>query len=77
MKFEERLLCFDGLDELEPDRHLKVQRALAARGERTIVCASSPQAVVALGEATAIVVEVPPASFAERRDAWTAADRPA
>ena len=26
---EERLLCFDGLDELEPDKHVKVQRALA------------------------------------------------
>ena len=56
---EGRLLCFDGLDELEPDKHLKAQRALAARGERTIVCAQSPQAVVALGEATAIVIEVP------------------
>jgi hypothetical protein len=70
---DERLLCFDGLDELEPDKHLKVQRALAARGERTIVCAHSAQAVVALGEATAIVIEAPPPTFAERRSAWAAA----
>ena len=39
---EERLLCFDGLDALEPDKHLRVQRALIGRGERTIVCAESP-----------------------------------
>ena len=70
---EGRRLCFDGLDELEPDKHLRVQRALAAREERTILCADSAQAVVALGEATAIVIEVPQPSFAERRSAWAAA----
>ncbi len=67
-----RRLCFDGLDELEPDRHLRVQRALAARGERPLVCAASPQAVVALGDRTAIVVEAAMPSFGERRAAWVA-----
>ena len=65
-------LCFDGLDDLEPDKHVRVQRLLAARVERTLVCAASPQAVVALGESTAVVVEVPQPSFAERRTAWAA-----
>jgi ATPase family associated with various cellular activities (AAA) len=69
---EGRRICFDGLDELEPDRHLRVQRVLGARGERTLVCASTAQAVVALGEATAVVVEAPQASFGERRAAWAA-----
>jgi hypothetical protein len=51
---------------------VRVQRLLAARAERTLVCAASAQAVVALGESTAVVVEVPQPSFAERRTAWAA-----
>jgi hypothetical protein len=44
-----------------------------ARGERPLLCADSPQAVVALGDRTAVVVvEAPMASFAERRAAWAA-----
>jgi hypothetical protein len=67
---EGRQICFDGLDDLEPDKHLRVQRTFTARGERVLICAASAQAVVTLGEATAIVVEAPQASFAERRSAW-------
>jgi hypothetical protein len=70
---EERVLCFAGIDDLEPDKHERVRRALAARNERAVICAASPQAVVALGDSTAIVVEAPQASFAERRSAWAAA----
>jgi hypothetical protein len=70
---EERQICFDGLDDLEPDKHLRIQRAFAARGERVLICAASAQAVVTLGEATAIVVEAPQASFAERQSAWMSA----
>jgi hypothetical protein len=69
---EGRQLCFDGLDDLDPDKHVRVQRLLAARLERTLVCVASPQAVVALGESTAVVVEVPQPGFAERRTAWSA-----
>ena len=70
---EGRRLVFDGLDDLEPDKHLRVQRALAARGEQTLLCAESPQAVVAFGDRTAVVVvEAPQPSFAERRTAWLA-----
>jgi hypothetical protein len=67
---EGRQVVFDGLDDLEPDKHVRVQRLLAARGERTLVCATTAQAVVALGESTAVVLEVPQPSFAERRTAW-------
>jgi hypothetical protein len=70
---EGRVLVFDGLDELEPDKQLRVQRQLSARGERAFLCAASPEAVVALGDKTAVVVvEVPQPSFAERRSAWAA-----
>ena len=68
---EGRAIVFDGLDDLEPDKHLRVQRQLLARGERAFLCATSPQAVVALGDKTAaVVVEAPQPSFAERRSAW-------
>ncbi len=70
---EGRQLCFDGLDDLEPDKHLRVQRAFAARGEGVLIVAASAQAVVTLGEATAIVVEASQPSFAERRRAWVSA----
>jgi hypothetical protein len=65
-------LCFDGLDELEPDKRSRVNAALAAREGRVLVCARSREAVVALGDRTALVVEAPPPSFAERREAWAA-----
>jgi ATPase family associated with various cellular activities (AAA)/Winged helix domain, variant len=67
-----RVLCFDGLDDLEPDRQPRVQRALAALGERALLCAASAQAVVTLGDRTTIVVEAAMPSFAERRAAWAA-----
>jgi hypothetical protein len=69
---EGRELCFDGLDDLEPDKRMRVQRALANRVEQPLICARSRDAVVALGEQTALVVESPMPTFAERRDAWTA-----
>jgi hypothetical protein len=69
---EERRLCFDGLDELVPDKRPPVQRALEAREDRLLVCAASRDAVVALGERTALVVEAPMPTFAERRHAWEA-----
>jgi hypothetical protein len=70
---EGRELCFDGLEALEPEKRTPVQRALAARSGRTFLCAGSRDAVVALGDRTALVVEVPLPSFAERRESWAAA----
>ena len=65
-------LCFEGLEELEPGGRSRVLRALAAREERVVVCALERDAAVALGEETAIIVEVPLPSYAERREAWAA-----
>jgi ATPase family associated with various cellular activities (AAA) len=69
---EGREIVFDGLDDLEPEKHLRVQRALGARGERILVCARDADAVVALGDETAIVIPATPPTFAERRAAWVA-----
>ena len=67
---EGRTLCFDGLDELEPDKRQRVQRALADRAQQPLICARSRDAVVVLGEQTALVVESPMPTFSERREAW-------
>jgi hypothetical protein len=72
---EDSELCFDSLDEVEPEKRRRVQRALAVRPGRTLVCAATREAVVALGEQTVLVVEAPLPSFAERRDSWAAATR--
>ena len=65
-------LCFDGLEALDPGERRRAQRALAARGERVLLCARDRDAAVALGDQTAIVVEAPMPSLAERREAWRA-----
>ncbi|HSJ74113.1 MAG TPA: ATP-binding protein [Miltoncostaeaceae bacterium] len=64
--------CFDGLEALEPGARRAAVRALAAVDERALVCAASTDAAVALGDHTAIVLEVPLPTFAERRAAWAA-----
>src|SRR5262245_24249678 len=64
--------CFDGLEALEPGARRAAVRALAAIDERALVCGASHDAAVALGDHTAIVVEVPLPTFAERREAWAA-----
>jgi hypothetical protein len=65
-------LCFDGLDALEPSGRRRVLRALAARGERPVLCAPGRDAVFALDDQTALVIEAPLPSFGERRSAWAA-----
>jgi SpoVK/Ycf46/Vps4 family AAA+-type ATPase len=69
---EERSICFEGLDELDPERRRALQRAIRARAGQTIICATSTGSVVALGSRTALVVEVPLPSLAERRETWRA-----
>jgi hypothetical protein len=64
--------CFDGLEALDPGARRAAVRALAAVDERALMCAASHDAAVALGDQTAIVVEVPLPTFAERREAWAA-----
>jgi hypothetical protein len=65
-------ICFDGLETLDPGERRRVQRVLAARGERALVKARNRDAAVALGEQTTLIVEAPMPSLAERREAWKA-----
>jgi ATPase family associated with various cellular activities (AAA)/Winged helix domain, variant len=65
-------LCFDGLEALDPGERRRAQRALAARSERVLLCAPERDAAVTLGDQTALVVEAPMPSLAERREAWRA-----
>jgi hypothetical protein len=46
---------------------------LAVRSGRTFLCAGARDAVVALGDRTALVVDAPLPSFSERRESWAAA----
>jgi hypothetical protein len=68
-------LCFDGLEVLDPGERRRVQRALAARPERVLLCAADRDAAVVLGDETALVVDAPMPSLAERREAWKALAR--
>jgi len=65
-------LCFDGLDRLDPGERIRVQSALGARPARGVVCAAARETAVALGDTTALVVEVPMPALAERREVWAA-----
>jgi hypothetical protein len=65
-------LCFDGLERLDPGERLRIQLALAARSARTLVCADTRETAVALGDTTALVVEVPMPALSERRAVWAA-----
>jgi hypothetical protein len=69
---EGRRRAFDGVEGLDPAARRGAMRALAALDERALICGLTPDAAVALGDRTAIVVEVPLPSFAERREAWAA-----
>ena len=67
---EHARLVFDGIGELEPAERRRVLRALAALEQRALLCVPSREAAVALGEQTAVIVESPLPSFAERKTAW-------
>ena len=69
---EHARLVFDGIGELEPAERRRVLRALAALGQRVLLSVPSREAAVALGEETAVIVESPLPSFAERKAAWIA-----
>jgi hypothetical protein len=63
-------LCFDGLDGLEPGQRRTVVRALAVLDDQPLLCVASRDAIVALGDQPALIVEAPLPTFAERRAAW-------
>ncbi len=69
---EDRRLCIEGLEGLEPGTRRAALRALGGMYERPLVCGLGADAAVALGDRTAIVVEAPAPTFAERRAAWVA-----
>ncbi len=67
---EGHLLCVDGLGELDPPGRERLLRAIDERPARTVLLARSRADVAVLNDRTALVVEVPFPSFAERRAAW-------
>jgi hypothetical protein len=67
---EHALLCFDGLGELTPPDRVRLLDRIEARDERSVLVARTRTEAQALSERTALVVEVPFPSFAERRETW-------
>ena len=67
---EHSMLCFDGLEDLGPADRARMLEHIDARPERSVLIARSRSDAQALSDRTALVVEVPVPSFAERRAAW-------
>jgi hypothetical protein len=67
---EGRPLVFEGLEDLDPGDRARVLRAIEQRPDRTVIATPSRTAALALGDRTVLLVEAPPPSFAERRQAW-------
>jgi AAA+ superfamily predicted ATPase len=67
---EASLLCVDGLGDLDPAGRELLLRAIDERTSRTVLLARSRADLAVLNDRTALVVEVPLPSFAERRAAW-------
>jgi hypothetical protein len=63
-------LCIDGLEGAQPPDRARLLHAIDERHERTIVLGRSQADGLALGDRTALLVEVPLPSFAERKGAW-------
>jgi len=64
------LLCIDGVSDLDPAGRERLLRVIDERPARTVLLARSRGDVAVLSDRTALVVEVPFPSFAERRAAW-------
>jgi hypothetical protein len=67
---EDRPLVLEGLEDLDPGERARVMRAIEQRSERAVIAAPNRTAALALGERTVLLVEAPPPTFAERRQAW-------
>ena len=65
---ERGLVALGGIEQLEPEVARALQRWLASRSERVILCARTRAAAYTLADLPTIVVEVPEPSLAERRD---------
>lgn len=67
---EGALLCLDGLADLDPPGRERLLRTVDERPSRTVLLARSRGEAAVLNDRTALIVEVPVPSFAERRAAW-------
>jgi hypothetical protein len=67
---DDRPLVFEGIEDLEPADRARALRAIEQRDERTVIASQNRGAALALGERTILLVESPPPTFAERRQAW-------
>jgi hypothetical protein len=67
---EDRPLVFEGLEDLDPGDRARVARVLEQRAFRAVLAAPNRTAALALGDRTVLLVEAPPPTFAERRQAW-------
>jgi adenylate kinase family enzyme len=67
---EGRLLCLDGLDDLNPAERARLVRAIDERPDRTVVLGRSRAEALALSDRPVLLVDVPMPTFAERREAW-------
>jgi hypothetical protein len=68
---EQRLLCGDNLDALEPAERAKLVRALDEHSGQLILIAPTRAGALTLGDRTVLLVETPMPSFAQREVAWT------
>ena len=67
---EDRLLCGDNLDALEPAERIKLVRVLDEHPDRLILLAPTRAGALTLGDRTVLLVETPMPSFPERAVAW-------
>jgi SpoVK/Ycf46/Vps4 family AAA+-type ATPase len=67
---EQGVLCVDGLDDLTPAERSRLLRSIDEGPGRTILVAASRREALALSDRTALLVDVPYPSFAERKHAW-------
>ena len=70
---ERGLVALGRVEQLEPGPARAMQRWLASREERVILCARTGAAAFTLADLPMITVEVPEPSYAERRTAWSRA----
>jgi ATPase family associated with various cellular activities (AAA) len=67
---ERGLVALGGVEQLEPAPARAMQRWIASRSDRVILCGRTRAAAFTLADLPTIVVEVPEPSLAERRAAW-------
>jgi hypothetical protein len=67
---EQRLLCIAGLDGLAPPDRARLLQAIDETAERVVVLGHSRSDALALGDRTALIVDVPMPAFGERQRAW-------